>query len=885
MPDIRIVDLPLATGPTAPAPTDAVAIDGLSTRKSTLSGIADAIRPLASQAEAEAGANAVKGMSPLTTKQSIDFEVGTSLQAYSANLTALSSTTPGTAGTSILALNAAADVRNFLKTAPYVATRTALKAIDTTKDVVAYLTEDGREGAFVWKTGDFSARVLTDPLEGIYIKADAIASSSGAWVRVWDGKEARVSWFGGKPDYVESSPGTSTDNTLAINSALVAANVITAPPGIYRTSGMIDINKYRHFACEGNGGGSMGTNSQAALLLASNANVVIVPRYLPQDQFVNAMITSRDPFGGVVVNPNAGAAYTTSSGTRLDTYWIKDFTNRNASGITPATKRMFSVGMKVGRNASTKNVLVRSTLANGSLISQSSEGFGVGPDVGVWAENAYYARLEGIYAGWGFRIAALLCLTHNSGDGLTPEGDGFYAEGTFEGHSSIMIRGADRVYLFGRTATTLTVPWWLGHQFAPGGGSVRVGDNLYTYTSTSYTAGSPNTLTFNGVSPDPSGEAIGAALQRGEDYNDSGVGEMKIVAYARSITHASLKFSTDGTLPDFFDHPGNTIEICGAKLRGIHLELKGHGREDVFAFIADGGDVFIDGYEETKDISGTSAASRFVALGVPAMLSGIGGVPYPVGGARNIVFTDTWNQVNGNVDTSPAWRNSTSIGRFGTTDGLCQHDGGGNPYYSYTSRDGVAQTVKAPGMIGQGHGIQRKTKAGAVRESMDRLGNWQWGYNLQVTADLSNPFNFFNNGGFTARFENTASTTAAGISLANTNGSVDFVKDTTSGGVWRIDGVNVAKIDASNIRPTSSGGIGLGSATLPFGPVRSTQGIYGELRLNSSVNGPVIIACTGTPEGAVTGPVGSLALRLDGGASTTLYVKQSGTGNTGWVAK
>lgn len=71
MADIRIVDLPLATGPTAPAGTDAVALDGLTTRKSTLSAIADAIRPMSSQAEAEAGVNAVKGMSPLTTKQAI----------------------------------------------------------------------------------------------------------------------------------------------------------------------------------------------------------------------------------------------------------------------------------------------------------------------------------------------------------------------------------------------------------------------------------------------------------------------------------------------------------------------------------------------------------------------------------------------------------------------------------------------------------------------------------------------------------------------------------------------------------------------------------------------------------------------------------------------
>jgi hypothetical protein len=41
----------------------------------------------------------------------------------------------------------------------------------------------------------------------------------------------------------------------------------------------------------------------------------------------------------------------------------------------------------------------------------------------------------------------------------------------------------------------------------------------------------------------------------------------------------------------------------------------------------------------------------------------------------------------------------------------------------------------------------------------------------------------------------------------------------------------------------------------------------------------------GSPEGVVSGVVGSTWLRTDGGASTSFYVKESGISNTGWIAK
>jgi hypothetical protein len=54
---------------------------------------------------------------------------------------------------------------------------------------------------------------------------------------------------------------------------------------------------------------------------------------------------------------------------------------------------------------------------------------------------------------------------------------------------------------------------------------------------------------------------------------------------------------------------------------------------------------------------------------------------------------------------------------------------------------------------------------------------------------------------------------------------------------------------------------------------------------NLPTNGVVWKSGAGSPEGVVTAPIGSLYSNTTGSTSTTLYVKTSGTGNTGWTAK
>ena len=118
-----------------------------------------------------------------------------------------------------------------------------------------------------------------------------------------------------------------------------------------------------------------------------------------------------------------------------------------------------------------------------------------------------------------------------------------------------------------------------------------------------------------------------------------------------------------------------------------------------------------------------------------------------------------------------------------------------------------------------------------------------------------------------------------------------------SGGDLLLDG-NTGKMSLRNL---VAGAWALATGTTVGGPAdRLTVAPAGDVAVNTgdliivtsgkgikfSGNGNALWrAGAGTPEGVLTAPVGSLYTRTDGGAGTTLYVKESGAGNTGWVAK
>lgn len=123
------------------------------------------------------------------------------------------------------AAKAAAEAAATSVNIKYALTRTALSALNTAVTTLSYLGENGREGVWEWVAGNFSTQIAADTQQGLYIKADAIAASAGAWVRVVLGIPS-VMYFGAKGD------GTTVD-TGAFSAAFVMSKAVRVPIGTF----------------------------------------------------------------------------------------------------------------------------------------------------------------------------------------------------------------------------------------------------------------------------------------------------------------------------------------------------------------------------------------------------------------------------------------------------------------------------------------------------------------------------------------------------------------------------------------------------------------------------------------------------------------------------
>ncbi|TPM06758.1 MULTISPECIES: hypothetical protein [unclassified Mesorhizobium] len=142
--------------------------------------------------------------------------------------------------TTMVALATYAEAWFLLKLNGSLSTRALIKALTPQVGMSVLLTEAGRAGNFVWTLGDFTTRIAADTMEGLFLKADGVAASVGAWVRLddWQVYGIDTRWCGLKADG-NGTPGNGADDAAAFKAAgdlaiFLGVGKINLPSGFTR---------------------------------------------------------------------------------------------------------------------------------------------------------------------------------------------------------------------------------------------------------------------------------------------------------------------------------------------------------------------------------------------------------------------------------------------------------------------------------------------------------------------------------------------------------------------------------------------------------------------------------------------------------------------------
>ncbi|MMZ49671.1 hypothetical protein D1872_113750 [compost metagenome] len=236
--------------------------------------------------------------------------------------------------------------------------------------------------------------------------------------------------------------------------------------------------------------------------------------------------------------------------------------------------------------------------------------------------------------------------------------------------------------------------------------------------------------------------------------------------------------------------------------------------------------------------------------------------------AETILYTgktgNTLTVTRGFQGTARAWSAGTQIGRFFTA---YDHDAFVKNIKDHTSNTSNPHGV-TPAQIGAETPAGAQTKADQAEEKAKTYANNKFlsrdGSTFMTGSFLTNVGSF--DGGTPHWYlRSIEGSSRVGIGLDGADGSGN------SGSIFTIWAY---KNDGNFLR------------TLLSIPRDSLAARINEKLIWHEANSGPFYKGAGSPEGVVSAPVGAIYQRTDGGANTTLYVKQSNAGgNTGWVAK
>jgi hypothetical protein len=218
------------------------------------------------------------------------------------------------------------------------------------------------------------------------------------------------------------------------------------------------------------------------------------------------------------------------------------------------------------------------------------------------------------------------------------------------------------------------------------------------------------------------------------------------------------------------------------------------------------------------------------------------------------------------IQTAPVVVDGTTITGAGTTLSPLVSVGGGG---------GVTSVTAGANLTGGGTGavtlnVASNPRFGSTTDGetyiVDNAVNGQYSTDTE-DAQLRLNFHGYQDG--VTRFRATVIYNGKGSALVTVDGSASNVNLAAN---LNVNGGNVTVLSGALVTIGSATSFTNGNTTTFSGPLRV------------GTSGPTIQSGTGDPNGSVSAAAGSIFLRTDGGAGSTMYVRETGTA-TNWTAK
>lgn len=709
---------------------------------------------------------------------------------------------------------------------------------------------------------------ISDGLVGYVIK-DGTTAFSGFPDLAPDGQYDQRHW-----GVVVGDSSEATSNVTAINAAMTyiegqGGGSLHVPEGVTHCSGTVNwSDKVALWS----------TSTRPAVRPAPSTIGASTPAGILSDEGGALWLFSGAPTRNITIdnvssNTNAGFGrdmdsshrpWNNSYDARMD---LLDLTNADASGATRATLKSINAAVRLTGDKKTapKMSNVRIALACDGVTSgggTSLAGYEIDNaipdtadyDVGLLVESPWQGRIDNVQVYGYWKLRGMIVTSMEDDNPL----HGYAEVNTFKDifvQGGTAIRSGDICPVLSKTASSITIEWWSGHRFETSG-SIRVGDSFadyetLSYTGLTYTAGSPNTLEFTGIS-DTSSVTSKADNSTSFDAivttGGAGTAGTKFVGscYFCATDHTSKVPEPGLSLPyraamEVSGCANRYVTFIGATFNTISPVAMALG------FAEDIG--FIRSYSEVFSWRTTTSTSTYEKGGV--WISGDVRADNKVGQNFRHDVLEIEETAHIGVNRSPYLRCDTSVsstfyfndwntedlfnirshrkelGNDGTLDLLIDGLRDQDVRLGTKQTDGSFQEhIKAFNSGATGLGQQDTPGSSGTLRSAMLVGGESVSYGAQIRRDLT-------------------------IETEGTDDALMFDRN-ASGTVTEVGKIRISSLGL-NIHMNSS------DVTISVG--------------------------SGTPEGTVTAAVGSLRLRTDGGAGTSLYVKESGTGNTGWVAK